>query len=352
MKIAFILPKLANQGPIIVAKDIIDSIKDQIELIDVYYFDDVVEIDFHCNLYKISFFDKIDFEKYDVLHSHMLRPDLYVWYHRKKSHIKTLFVSTLHQNIYENLKGNYNSIVAFVFEIVWLFILKKQDIVVALTNEMKEFYLKKTKLNLTTIYNGRSINFHGLNQSVEPKESFFLDLKENYKVIGAHCLLTKRKGISQIVKSLQYLEDYCLVIIGDGKEMETLIKLSFDLNINDRCFFLGYKSNAVEYLKYFDIYVMASYSEGFPLGLLEAGLNRLPVVCSDIPIFRELFSEKEVCYFELDNIPSLFNSIKYTYENKENFSQMIYEVIKTKYSLEKMGDSYFQIYSYRNILIN
>ena len=103
MKIAYILPKLANQGPIIVAKDIIDNIKDRIELIDVYYFDDVVEIDFECNIYKISFFDKIDFEKYDIVHSHMLRPDLYVWYHRKKSHIKTLFVSTLHQNIYENL---------------------------------------------------------------------------------------------------------------------------------------------------------------------------------------------------------------------------------------------------------
>ncbi len=350
MKIAYILPKLANQGPIIVAKDIIDNIKDRIELIDVYYFDDVVEIDFDCNIYKISFFDKIDFEKYDIVHSHMLRPDLYVWYHRKKSHIKTLFVSTLHQNIYENLKGNYNSIVAFVFEIAWLFILKKQDIVVALTNEMKEFYLKKTKLNLTTIYNGRSINLNGFNQSIKPEETFFLDLKKNYKVIGAHCLLTKRKGISQVVKSLQYLKDYCLVIIGDGKEMEALKKLSADLNLSDRCFFLGYKTNAVEYLKHFDIYVMASYSEGFPLGLLEAGLNKLPVVCSDIPIFRELFSVKEVCFFELDNINSLSNSINYCFENKENFSQIIFEVIKRKYSLEKMGDNYFQIYSDKKLI--
>jgi glycosyltransferase involved in cell wall biosynthesis len=344
MKIAYILPKLANQGPIIVAKDIIDNIKDRIELIDVYYFDDVVEIDFECNIYKISFFDKIDFEKYDIVHSHMLRPDLYVWYHRKKSHIKTLFVSTLHQNIYENLKGNYNSIVAVLFEIAWLFILKKQDIVVALTNEMKEFYLKKTKLNLSTIYNGRSINLNGYNQSIKPEETFFLDVKKKYKVIGAHCLLTKRKGISQVVKSLQYLKDYCLVIIGDGKEMEALIKLSADLNLIDRCFFLGYKTNAVEYLKYFDIYVMASYSEGFPLGLLEAGLNKLPVVCSNIPIFRELFSVKEVCFFELDNTDSLSEAIKLCYKDKEGFSSSIFHLIDEKYSVNRMSDNYLKLY--------
>ena len=39
MKIAFILPSLKNQGPIIVAKDIIQGLVDKAKLIDVYYFD-------------------------------------------------------------------------------------------------------------------------------------------------------------------------------------------------------------------------------------------------------------------------------------------------------------------------
>src|SRR6185436_2262196 len=107
MKIAYILTKLANQGPVIVAKDIIENIKENVDLIDVYYFDDVSEVDFDCNIYRIGLFDKIDFSKYDIVHSHMLRPDFYVWFHRKKSNNKTIFISTLHQNIYDNLKGNY-----------------------------------------------------------------------------------------------------------------------------------------------------------------------------------------------------------------------------------------------------
>lgn len=103
MKIAFILPSLKNQGPIIVAKDIIQGLVDKAKLIDVYYFDkENIELLFPCNTYRISFFQKIDFNKYDVVHTHMLRPDLYIWYHRKKTD-KCQFVSTLHQFISQKL---------------------------------------------------------------------------------------------------------------------------------------------------------------------------------------------------------------------------------------------------------
>lgn len=344
MKIAFILPKLANQGPIIVTKDIIDNIKDQVELVDVYYFDDVVEINFDCDVYKINFFNKIDFDKYDVVHSHMLRPDLYVWYHRKRNNRKTLFISTLHQNIYDNLAGNYNSIIAYLFEKFWLFFLKKQDVVVTLTEIMKSFYMKKTQLNLKTIYNGRNYSEH-LKSIENEVDVIIIDrIKSKYKIIGSHCLLTKRKGIHQLINSLVILKDYAVVVIGNGQELENLKKLAEDIGVFERCFFLGYRSDAVSYLKYFDLYVMSSYSEGFPLGLLEAGLTRIPIVCSDIPIFKELFTKNEVCFFELDNATSLAKSVRYCYDNKEKFSNSIFNVIDKKYSVDKMVDNYMKLY--------
>ncbi len=343
MKIAFILPKLANQGPIIVVKDIISIIIKQVELIDVYYFDDLVEVDFDCGVYKINLFDKIDFNKYDVIHSHMLRPDFYIWYHRKKSD-NSLFVSTLHQNIYDNLKGNYNLIVAFIFEKIWLFLLKKQDIVVTLTDVMKSFYIQKTQLNLKTIYNGRnSLEFS--NSHINSDDLKIIDqLKKKYKIIGSHCLLTKRKGLHQIIKSLVYLKDYALVIIGNGNEFDELNKIAINLEVFDRCVFLGYRENAVSYLKFFDLYVMSSYSEGFPLGLLEAGLSKLPVVCSDIPIFRELFAENEVSFFELDNIVSLTEAISFCYKNKKVLSDLIYNKISENYSVLKMANNHINLY--------
>ena len=89
---------------------------------------------------------------------------------------------------------------------------------------------------------------------------------------------------------------------------------------------------------------MSSYSEGFPLGLLEAGLSRLPIVCSDIPIFNELFTEKEVCFFELDNARSLADAVRLCYDNKEELSSSIFDVIDKKYSVNKMADNYMKLY--------
>jgi glycosyltransferase involved in cell wall biosynthesis len=343
MKVAFILPKLSNQGPVIVARDIIDNIKDRVELIDVYYFDDFIEVNFNCNIYKISLFDKINFNKYDVIHSHMLRPDFYVWCHKKKNNT-SLFVSTLHQNIYDNLKGNYNSFVAYLFEKLWLFFLRKQDIVVTLTEVMQNFYAQKSKLKLKTIYNGRKYPKYYEDVANEEDVININLLKSNYKLIGSHCLLTRRKGIHQIIKSLLLLEDYALVVVGNGQELENLKKIAKDLNVIDRCFFLGYRKDAVAYLKYFDLYVMSSYSEGFPLGLLEAGLCKLPIVCSDLPIFRELFTEKEVCFFELDDDFSLAQSIRLCYKNNEELSNSIFHLICEKYSVNNMGDNYMELY--------
>jgi glycosyltransferase involved in cell wall biosynthesis len=156
--------------------------------------------------------------------------------------------------------------------------------------------------------------------------------------------LTKRKGIIQIIHSLVSLKDFALVVIGDGQELENLIRAANEFGVSNRCVFLGYRPNAVEYLNFFDIYVMASYSEGFPLGLLEAGLSRLPVVCSDIPIFRELFNPKEVCFFELDNDKALIESVIKCYNNKEEFASLIFKCVSSKYNITNMANNYMLLY--------
>jgi glycosyltransferase involved in cell wall biosynthesis len=344
MKIAFILPKLSNQGPILVARDLIDSLLDKVELIDVYYFDEGIELNLNCNVFQIGFFQKIDFSKYDVVHTHMLRPDLYVWYHKSKKD-RTLFISTLHQNIFDNLKGNYNVFIAWIFERIWLRLLKKQDVVVTLTEEMKKHYSGKKNLNLVTIYNGR--NLECATNTFDSDLSLINEIKRNFKTIVCHCLLTKRKGIDQVIRSLEYLTDYSLIILGDGVELENLKKLAIELGVIDRCLFLGFRKNAVDYIKLFDTYVMASYSEGFPLALLEAGLCKVPIVCSNIPIFKELFSKDDLCFFELNDIKSLASAIKICYSKRDDLTHSMFNLINEKYSIKKMSQSYLSLYQRR-----
>ena len=51
-----------------------------------------------------------------------------------------------------------------------------------------------------------------------------------------------------------------------------------------------------------DLLFMPSLQEGFGIPLLEAGLLRVPIVCSDIPPFREI-CEENAQYFSLKDSP-------------------------------------------------
>jgi len=52
-----------------------------------------------------------------------------------------------------------------------------------------------------------------------------------------------------------------------------------------------------------DALLFPSYQEGFGIPLLEAGLVRLPVFCSDLPPFREIAGDR-VTYFGTDENPA------------------------------------------------
>jgi glycosyltransferase involved in cell wall biosynthesis len=345
MKIAFILPKLVNQGPVIVARDIINNIVDMVDEIELFYFDNQVELEFKCKCTKISFFDKFDFDNFDVIHSHMLRSDAYVWYHRRDIN-KALCLSTIHQDINENLASNYNKVIAYVFEKIWIRFLKRQDVLVMLSNTMKQQYQSCfDKQRLITIYNGRTLHYSSVNDIDQGDFENITQLKRNYKIIGVLALLTSRKGIAQLVQALEYLDNFALIVIGDGKEMENLLTLALELKVENRCIFMGYRKEAHRYLSFFDLYAMTSYSEGFGLGLLEAAQFKLPVVCSDLPLFRELYTNNEVEFFELDNIQSLTSAVLNSIKRKNQLGNNLYFKVCNSYSEDKMASNYLEIYN-------
>lgn len=51
-----------------------------------------------------------------------------------------------------------------------------------------------------------------------------------------------------------------------------------------------------------DILFLPSHQEGFGIPLLESGMIKLPIVCSDIPPFREIGGE-DVCFFDPEESP-------------------------------------------------
>jgi len=79
-----------------------------------------------------------------------------------------------------------------------------------------------------------------------------------------------------------------LVILGDGPLRQELTTLANQLHLTSHVEFLGYQSQAGEWMHQFDLLVHPSQHEGFGLVLLEAMAARLPIVATRVSAIPEI----------------------------------------------------------------
>lgn len=341
MKIAYIVPSLINQGPIIVVKNIVDYLSVLGCEIKVYYFDDLPAMLFSCPTERISMNTSIDFDYYDVIHSHCIRPDIYVYLWRKKIK-KAKIISTLHQDTYRSFCYKYNSFVSFLLTRFYCCVHSHFSSVICISNQLKSIYEKHIDAPMVTIYNGCYVNIDDpIDTDIQEK---ILKLRDKYKILGTYSFVTRQKGLNQVIQSLVYLHDYAFVIIGKGPDIELLKELSSQIGVSDRVVFISYQKNPCIYLPYFDVYMMPSYSEGFGMAMVEAALANRAIVCSNIPTFHELFDNNEASFFELDNIPSLVEAISIAYSRRDYFGRMAKAKAISKFTSSVMAQKYLDFY--------
>lgn len=341
LKVAILLPSLARTGPIFVAHKIVENLKHEVDF-TVFYFDKIEHLPFDCKTVKIGFFEKFNFGAFDVIHSHMMRPDLYLIYH--KAYLFTPTITTFHQYIFDNLKYTHNAFISFILTNLWLYKIEKINHIVCLSEGMKTFYLnKKVHSSISAINNGVSIP--KISDEIN-KDDFdkIKDLKSKYIILGAMAKYDARKGLEQIIKVLAINPKLAFVLIGDGTEKENLLALAKELNVIDRLFFAGFRKKSTDYLPYFDIYIAPSRSEGVSLALLEAVASKTPIVCSNIISFTELFEQDEISFFELDNIESMNKAIQFSLENREQLVKKAFEKYLNNYTETIMAQQYLGLY--------
>lgn len=344
MNIAFIVPSLVNQGPIVVVKSLVDVLIDKGCQIDIYYFDDLKgAMAFKCPTYKISMDTPFNFDEYDVIHSHCLRPDRYVYKWRKK--IKTAkLITTLHQDTFQSFYYQFNNKgLSRLLTWYWCRVQSHFDGVISISNQLTCSYLSKISVPITTIYNGCPESFPNTEIAIDIKAKLD-EISSKYRVLGTYAFITKRKGLDQILQCLTRLKDYALIVIGEGPYVETLHTMSKELNLTDRVLFLPYQNNPRSFLKYFDIYVMPSYSEGFGLAVVEAALSKKAIVCSDIPSFHELFPSNEVSFFKLHNIENLSSAIEKAYYSREILGEKAYLRASNTFTEQVMAENHYKYY--------
>ena len=309
MRVAIIVSRIEDLGPVKVIQNLVNSLLEFDDLrIKVFYIDKYVDPDIEMvvpveRLYRHNF----NFTDFDIVHTNGIRPDFFAFINRKKIRYH---ISTVHNLVFDDLKFTYNRIISWLFGNIWLILWKRADKLVCVSQTMKCYYSRWfPSSKLEVIYNGISVTDAVILPDDNIVSSIFSFHLKGLKVIGTAGVLTRRKGIDQILYLLADEKELALVIIGNGKEVSNLKRISRKLKITDRCLFCGFVSNAVSYFRSFDLFAMPSRSEGFGLALIEAVQQKVPVICSDIPVFKELFNQEEVTFFKLDNLNSLEEAV-------------------------------------------
>jgi glycosyltransferase involved in cell wall biosynthesis len=111
--------------------------------------------------------------------------------------------------------------------------------------------------------------------------------------VGSIGRLDPQKGYDVLLRSLAELPDVGAVIVGDGPERDRLESLARRLGIDARVVWPGRRADARDHLTTFDVFVLPSRFEGFPLVLLEAMLAGVPIVATDVGSVTELVRDGE-----------------------------------------------------------
>lgn len=232
-------------------------------------------------------------EQVTMLHTHGARANCF-GYLVKQKHQHCSWVTTVHSNPYDDflnkgLKGK-------LFTHLHLWALKRPDYYFAISSRFKDMLISEgiQESKVTTIFNGIDFSKDEPSTVLSRRD---LNLNEHDFVIAMVARLTPVKGHMTALRALkEIISDYPnakLLLIGDGFLEWELKKQVEELQLTNHVFFLGYRKDVDALLKIADLTLLTSYSESFPLVLLEAARAKNPIITTDVGGVRDLIPSKE-----------------------------------------------------------
>ena len=190
----------------------------------------------------------------------------------------------------------------------------------------------KDKSSALESHIAKNENIEVIHHGLEPAEFTKLSMRDKKKqdygfkdtdyLIGTIANFYKTKGIEYLVeageKVLHKHKNVKFVLVGEGvlkKSIECLIEKK---KMKDNFVLTGYKNDAIEYLKIFDIFVLSSIKEGFPWIILEAMAAGKPIVATTVGGIPEMLEDKkEALLVPPANSDKLANSITKIIQDKK-----------------------------------
>lgn len=256
---------------------------------------------------------------------------------RPIKHVHTIHTAGLHYD-----SKTIRSRIKLKYELLWYRIMKTN--IVCLTKYLKNKINKDNTLQTRVIYNGVDLNrFQNHNQV---KEDLIQTLVYTARFdIG--------KSHDTLIDALSILstkhQNFRLVLIGDGPLRKSIEEKVSKLKLQNFVVYMGNvkRDKIPELLAKSDIGIFPSEFEGFSIALVEMMAAGLPIVCTDIPVFREVFEDyPNMKYFPSRNHIVLAERINELLESDSLRSQMSKKSIEIakRFSHQRFIAEYEKLY--------
>ena len=167
-------------------------------------------------------------------------------------------------------------------------------------------------------------NTNESNEIIQLSEEIIHDIKfdtNKINLVGVGKLL-KNKGFDRLLRIEKRLLDeqypICLSILGDGIQKTELQKYVQDNKMDEEVKFLGYQLNPYKYVAKYDLFVCASFAEGFSTAATEALIVGTPVCTVEVSGMKEMLGENnEYGLVVENNEEALYQGIKKLLDDSE-----------------------------------
>ena len=233
------------------------------------------------------------------------------------------------------------------------------------------YYLKWASLNLVhqIVVNSRALRDELLNigipnkrisiipNSVEMGKTQLRNRKPENPIICTIGNLRQNKNQLFFIRVIEKVRDILPNaegwIIGQPVDDEPKMKMKLKneikrLKLTGHVKLLGFQSNTKELLKKSSVFILPSFSEGFPNTILEAMSLGIPIVASNVGGIPEIIShQRNGLLFDPKDTDGFVNGILTILKNKNEKTNLInngFKWIQNKRNVKHMSSSYYNLY--------
>ena len=241
---------------------------------------------------------------------------------------------------------------AYSFQNIHLSVSKKKVFII-IEKIMSKYFTDKTfnvsigekKIAIETL-NDNEDKFVVINNGVDKKsDSFNIDeLCKRYNIIRSDYIIGNISRLDEQKNPLEFFKIAQSIIynnlntrfvwIGNGVLYKVIKNFIEDNNMDDKCLLIPYNEQTEQLIKRFDLFLCTSLYEGYPYVLLDACVNEIPIVCSDVIGNNDIVADNVNGFlYPLGDIEQAVNMISKTqntlfkkYNNVKSVKEMVYEI--------------------------